>query len=124
MAFEEVDAVVIGSGMGGLAARNVLSSMPSPVQRMGFPVVERLFPAAYRSSRDEIDRSVTDPRLRAILQARRGLYGTPPATSAFGYHAAVPTTFFMAGTAHPVGGGRDRRRDPADQQDPVGAARR
>ncbi|MBB4751912.1 FAD-dependent oxidoreductase [Actinoplanes lobatus] len=90
--------------MVGLAARNVLSSMSSPVRMMGFPVVERLFPAAYRSLRDEVHRSVTDPRLRAILEARWGLYGTPPATSAFGYHAAVPTTFFMDGTAHPVGG--------------------
>lgn len=49
-------------------------------------------------------RSVGDPRLRAILVARWGLYGTPPADSAFGYHAAVPTTFFIDGTAHPVGG--------------------
>lgn len=88
----------------GLAARNVLSSLPSPVRKVGFPVVERLFPAAYRSLRDEVHRSVTHPRLRAILQARWGLYGTPPAMSAFGYHAAVPTTFFMDGTAHPVGG--------------------
>ncbi|MEV6304561.1 FAD-dependent oxidoreductase [Actinoplanes sp. NPDC051861] len=88
----------------GLATRNVLSSLPAPVQKMGFPLVEGLFPAAYRSLRDEVNRSVTDPRLRAILQARWGLYGTPPATSAFAYHAAVPTTFFLGGTAHPVGG--------------------
>lgn len=87
-----------------LAARNVLSSMSSPVRRMGLPIVERLVPSAYRSLRDEVHRNVTDPALRAILQARWGLYGTPPATSAFGYHAAVPTTFFMDGTAHPVGG--------------------
>ncbi|MEK8103999.1 hypothetical protein NKG94_00795 [Micromonospora sp. M12] len=33
-----------------------------------------------------------------------------PATSAFGYHAAVPLTFFMAGTAHPVGGPKELNR--------------
>ncbi|MFC4588960.1 FAD-dependent oxidoreductase [Sphaerisporangium corydalis] len=90
--------------MAGLAARNVLSSLPAPLRGVGYPIVERLFPATYRPLRDEVHRSVTDPRLRAILQARWGLYGTPPARSAFGYHAAVPTTFFMDGTAHPVGG--------------------
>lgn len=90
--------------MAGLAARNVFSSFPAPVRRLGFPIIERLFPATYRSSRDQMSRAFRDPRLRAVLAARWGLYGTPPGSSAFGYHAAVPTTFFMAGTAHPVGG--------------------
>ena len=35
-------------------------------------------------SRDEIDRRFRDPRLRAILTARWGLYGKPHASSAFG----------------------------------------
>ncbi|GAA2575884.1 hypothetical protein GCM10010435_59930 [Winogradskya consettensis] len=90
--------------MTGLAARNVLASLPAPVRRLGFPVVERLFPATYRSLSDQVSRSFRDPDLRAVLAARWGLYGTPPASSAFGYHAAVPTTFFLDGTAHPVGG--------------------
>jgi all-trans-retinol 13,14-reductase len=88
----------------GLAARNVLASFPAPLRRFGFAIVERLSPATYRPLQEQIDRSFRDPRLRAILSARWGLYGTPPASSAFGYHAAVPTTFFMNGTAHPVGG--------------------
>jgi all-trans-retinol 13,14-reductase len=88
----------------GLAARNVVASLPAPLRGLGLPIVERLSPATYRPLRDEIDRRFRDPRLRAILTARWGLYGTPPASSAFGYHAAVPTTFFMNGTAHPVGG--------------------
>jgi phytoene dehydrogenase-like protein len=91
-------------GMVGLAARNVLSSLGTTMRRLGFPLVERLYPETYRSLWDQVCRSVTDPRLRAILVARWGLYGTPPADSAFGYHAAVPTTFFIDGTAHPVGG--------------------
>ncbi|WP_326559762.1 FAD-dependent oxidoreductase [Micromonospora sp. NBC_01796] len=96
----------VRQAMAGLATRNILSSMPAPVRRLGFPIVERLFPATYRSSRDQMARSFRDPKLRAILAARWGLYGTPPGSNAFGYHAAVPTTFFMAGTAHPVGGPR------------------
>ncbi|WP_238006219.1 FAD-dependent oxidoreductase [Dactylosporangium sp. AC04546] len=93
--------------MSGLAARNVLASFPAGVRRMGAPIVERLFPSAYRSLRDQVSRSVRDPRLRAVLAARWGLYGTAPASSAFGYHAAVPLTFFMEGTAHPVGGPKE-----------------
>ena len=85
--------------MAGLAARNVLASM-----NIGTAIVRALFPSAYRSVWDQVSRSFRDPRLRAILAARWGLYGTPPRSSAFGYHAAVPLTFFMDGTAHPVGG--------------------
>ncbi|MET0418297.1 MAG: FAD-dependent oxidoreductase, partial [Actinoplanes sp.] len=96
--------------MTGLAARNVLASLPAGVRRMGFPLVEWLFPAIYRSLRDQLTRSFRDPRLQAVLAARWGLYGTPPAASAFGYHAAVPLTFFMAGTAHPVGGPKELGR--------------
>jgi phytoene dehydrogenase-like protein/ferredoxin-NADP reductase len=94
----------IRRAMIGLAARNVLASFPAAVRGGGTPLVRALFPAAYRSVSDQVSRSFRDPRLRAIFAARWGLYGTPPRSSAFGYHAAVPLTFFMDGTAHPVGG--------------------
>ncbi|MEU4223938.1 FAD-dependent oxidoreductase [Nonomuraea sp. NPDC026600] len=93
--------------MSGLAARNVFASFPAGVRRMGSPIIERLFPSTYQSLRDQLSRSFRDPRLQAVLAARWGLYGTPPASSAFGYHAAVPLTFFMEGTAHPVGGPKE-----------------
>ncbi|MEU6201420.1 FAD-dependent oxidoreductase [Streptomyces sp. NPDC047061] len=96
--------------MAGLTAHNVLASFPAGVRKAGAPVVERLFPSAFRSLRDQVARSFRDPRLRAVLAARWGLYGTPPASSAFGYHAAVPLTFFMEGTAHPVGGPHELNR--------------
>ncbi|WP_405905937.1 FAD-dependent oxidoreductase [Streptomyces sp. NBC_00828] len=96
--------------MAGLTARNVFASFPGGVRRAGTSVVERLFPSAYRSLRDQVARSFRDPQLRAVLAARWGLYGTPPASSAFGYHAAVPLTFFMEGTAHPVGGPQELNR--------------
>jgi len=100
----------IRRAMSGLAARNVFSSFPPAVRKVGYPIVRRLFPATYRSLRDEVTRRFRDPRLRAVLAARWGLYGTPPSSSAFGYHAAVPLTFFMAGTAHPVGGPKELSR--------------
>ncbi|WP_285475105.1 2Fe-2S iron-sulfur cluster-binding protein [Actinoplanes sp. NBRC 101535] len=90
--------------MTGLAAHHVLAAMPAPVRRLGLPIVERLFPSTYRSSAEQLARSFRDPRLRAVLAARWGLYGTAPSSSAFGFHAAVPLTFFREGTAHPVGG--------------------
>lgn len=93
--------------MAGLAARNVFASFPAGVRRIGESIVERLVPSTYRSVWDQVTRSVRDPRLRAVLAARWGLYGTAPRSSAFGYHAAVPLTFFMDGTAHPVGGPRE-----------------
>ncbi|MFE2320385.1 FAD-dependent oxidoreductase [Streptomyces sp. NPDC059441] len=96
--------------MAGLAARNVFASFPAGVRKAGAPIVERLFPSTFRSLRDQVFRSFRDPRLRAVLAARWGLYGTPPASSAFGYHAAVPLTFFMEGTAHPVGGPQELNR--------------
>ncbi|MFF2518218.1 FAD-dependent oxidoreductase [Streptomyces sp. NPDC058086] len=96
--------------MAGLTARNVFASFPAGVRKAGAPIVERLFPSTFRSLRDQVSRSFHDPRLRAVLAARWGLYGTPPASSAFGYHAAVPLTFFMEGTAHPVGGPQELNR--------------
>ncbi|MCR3725259.1 ferredoxin-NADP reductase/phytoene dehydrogenase-like protein [Streptomyces umbrinus] len=96
--------------MAGLTARNVLASFPAGLRKAGVPAVERLFPSAYRSLRDQVARSFRDPQLQAVLAARWGLYGTPPASSAFGYHAAVPLTFFMEGTAHPVGGPQELNR--------------
>jgi ferredoxin-NADP reductase/phytoene dehydrogenase-like protein len=96
--------------MAGLTARNVLASFPAGLRKAGAPAVERLFPSAYRSLRDQVLRSFRDPQLQAVLAARWGLYGTPPASSAFGYHAAVPLTFFMEGTAHPVGGPQELNR--------------
>ncbi|MGW4792392.1 FAD-dependent oxidoreductase [Nonomuraea sp. NPDC004297] len=96
--------------MAGLAARNVFASLPAGVRNMGLPIVERIFPSTYRSVGEQVSRSFRDPRLRAVLAARWGLYGIPPALSAFGYHAAVPLTFFMEGTAHPVGGPKELSR--------------
>ncbi|MET8645588.1 FAD-dependent oxidoreductase [Streptomyces sp. NPDC004096] len=96
--------------MVGLTARNVFASFPAGLRKASARLIERLFPSTYRSVREQVARSFRDPRLQAVLAARWGLYGTPPASSAFGYHAAVPLTFFMEGTAHPVGGPQELNR--------------
>ncbi|MDP9796183.1 phytoene dehydrogenase-like protein/ferredoxin-NADP reductase [Catenuloplanes nepalensis] len=96
-----------GRAAAGLTARNVLASFPAAVRAVGHPIVERLYPAAYRTLADEITRTFRDPRLRAVLAARWGLYGTPPATAAFGYHASVPLGFYRNGGGHPVGGPKE-----------------
>ncbi|WP_035855821.1 2Fe-2S iron-sulfur cluster-binding protein [Cryptosporangium arvum] len=88
----------------GLAARNVFSSFPAAVRRLGFPLVERLYPATYRTLQDELARHFRDPGIRAVLAARWELYGTPPDRGAFGYHASVPMTYYLNGGTHPVGG--------------------
>lgn len=90
--------------MAGLTAHNTLASFPAPVRRLGLPLVERLFPSTYRSLWDQVVRSFRDPGLRAVVAARWSLYGPPPESSAFGYHASVPLTYFADGATHPVGG--------------------
>ncbi|SHN43139.1 2Fe-2S iron-sulfur cluster-binding protein [Cryptosporangium aurantiacum] len=106
---DEADAVdrffaTVGPARTGLAARNVLSSFPAVVRRLGFPIVERLYPATYRTLHDQLARHFRDPRLRAVLAARWQLYGTPPEAAAFGYHASIPLTYYSDGGTHPVGG--------------------
>ncbi|MBU2667950.1 2Fe-2S iron-sulfur cluster binding domain-containing protein [Actinoplanes bogorensis] len=104
----------------GLVARNILASFPAPVRSAGFGLVRRMFPSAYRSVTDQLARSFTDPRLRAIIAARWGLYGQPPPSSAFGYHASVPLTFFLEGTSHPVGGPREIAAIASETLSPYG----
>ncbi|SNY64478.1 2Fe-2S iron-sulfur cluster-binding protein [Paractinoplanes atraurantiacus] len=91
----------------GLITRNLFSSFPAPVRAIGYPVIRRLFPATYRTLWEQVCHDFTDPRLRAVVAARWGLYGQPPTSSAFGYHASVPLTFFLEGTSHPVGGPKE-----------------
>ena len=93
--------------LAGLVTRNILASFPAPVRATGFPIVQRLFPSTYRSLWDQVCRHFTDPRLRAVVAARWGLYGQRPSSSAFGFHASVPLTFFLDGTSHPVGGPKE-----------------
>ncbi|GGJ44426.1 FAD-binding oxidoreductase [Neoroseomonas lacus] len=92
----------------GMTARNLVASTLLRAALM--PVVERLYPDTFRTIREVVARHVRDPALRAILSARWGLFGPPPATSAFGGHANVAIQAFMQGATHPVGGARELGR--------------
>ncbi|WP_230396346.1 hypothetical protein [Streptomyces blattellae] len=70
--------------MAGLTAGNVFAWFPAGLREAGAPVIERLFASTYRSLRDQVSRSFRDPRLRAVLAARWGLYGTLPAPDRHG----------------------------------------
>lgn len=90
----------------GLIVRHVVSSLAPMLRALSLPVVERLYPDTFRSIADVVARHFRDPALRAIVSARWGLFGPPPARSAFGFHALVALQSYMDGATHPVGGPR------------------
>jgi ferredoxin-NADP reductase/phytoene dehydrogenase-like protein len=94
----------------GLTARNIASSLSPAIRAVALPVVEWLYPDTFRSIKDVVARHFQDPALRAIVSARWGLFGPPPATSAFGNHAIIALQSFMDGATHPVGGPKELSR--------------
>ncbi len=94
----------------GLMARNLVASASPVIRAMLLPVIERLYSDTFRTIRDVTARHFRDPALRAIVSARWGLFGPPPATSAFGGHAIVALQAFMNGATHPVGGPKELGR--------------
>lgn len=92
----------------GMTLRNLVASTPFRAALM--PLVAWRYPDTFRTIRNVVARHVGDPALRAILSARWGLFGPPPAVSAFGGHANVALQAFMQGATHPVGGPRELGR--------------
>jgi ferredoxin-NADP reductase/phytoene dehydrogenase-like protein len=90
----------------GLVARNVAVSLAPPIRAMALPMIEFLSRDTFRPIRDVVARHFRDPKLRAIVSARWGLFGPPPGQSAFGTHAVIGIRAFMDGATHPVGGPR------------------
>jgi phytoene dehydrogenase-like protein len=56
-----------------------------------------------RSTKDQIARRITDPKLRALLASQWGDYGLPPSRSAFAMHAMV-VAHYLRGGFFPRGG--------------------
>jgi len=56
-----------------------------------------------RTTREVLEELVTDPRLRSVLAAQWGDYGSMPSRSCFGIHSVVVSNFFNGGY-YPVGG--------------------
>lgn len=56
-----------------------------------------------RTTGEVLEDLITDPRLRSVLAAQWGDYGSVPSRSCFGIHAVVVSNFFNGGY-YPVGG--------------------
>ncbi len=56
-----------------------------------------------RSTQVVLEQFIADPRLRSVLAAQWGDYGSVPSRSSFGIHAVVVSNFFNGGY-YPVGG--------------------
>lgn len=58
-----------------------------------------------RTTQQVLDEFISDPKLKAVLSAQWGDYGSPPAQSSFGIHATVIREYFD-GAYYPDGGGK------------------
>jgi len=84
------------------AAMGTRSLAPAP---LGWAVAAALRgrrALAARTTRSYLDEHFRDPRLKAVLGARWGDYGLPPAESAFLAHAVI-TTHYIEGASYPEG---------------------
>ncbi|MGE0817017.1 MAG: FAD-binding protein, partial [Vicinamibacterales bacterium] len=109
---DEADAVdrffaTVRNAVRGLIARHLVSSAPAAVRAVLLPIIAWSHRDTFRTIRDVAARHFRHPELRAIVSARWGLFGPPPATSAFGGHAVVALQAFMGGATHPVGGPKE-----------------
>jgi all-trans-retinol 13,14-reductase len=100
----------VRSASAGLIARHIVSSLSSAIRAVALPVIEFLYPDTFRTIKEVVERHFRNPDLRAIVAARWGLFGPPPATSAFGTHALIAIQSFMKGATHPVGGPKELGR--------------
>jgi len=94
----------------GTIARHVVNSLAPRIRALALPVIEFLFPDAFRTIKTVVARHFNDPAIRAIVSARWGLYGGPPSVSAFGSHSVVSLQGFQDGGSHPIGGPRELTR--------------
>lgn len=58
---------------------------------------------ATTTTKEYLDRTFEDPRLRAVIASQWPGYGLPPGESSFGIHALVTSSFYGGGH-HPIGG--------------------
>lgn len=83
---------------------NAVGASASPLVRgavrLGTRRWERL---ALQTTADYLERRFRDPKLRALLTSRWGLYGLPPSRSAFGLHAML-MRHYLTGGYYPAGG--------------------
>ena len=94
---ERAAAYIDVLGMRGLA--------PAPLVWVNQLLHYRARRLALQTTGEYLQTHISDPRLRAVLGARWGDYGLPPAQSAFLMHALV-TRHFLEGGYYPIGSAR------------------
>ena len=94
----------------GLALRAVVNGLPIPVQAPGRWLLSKFLPLTQVTLHTYIEQHFRDPMLKALLSAQWGLYGPPPAQSAFGFHALIAVLHYKDGAAYPIGGPRELGR--------------
>jgi phytoene dehydrogenase-like protein len=95
--FADVDRAA--SWMNVLAMR---SAAPAPLAAVLGAVMSGRGALARRTTRSWLDEHVRDERLKAVLGARWGDYGLPPAQSAFLAHSVI-TRHYLEGGSYPSG---------------------
>lgn len=82
----------------------VLKAAPLPVNRVANAAMGGLWKRYWqRTTKEVLDELFSDDKLKAVLVAQWGYYGSPPSRSSFGMHAMVARHFFD-GAFYPVGG--------------------
>ncbi|HQR29090.1 MAG TPA: NAD(P)/FAD-dependent oxidoreductase, partial [Anaeromyxobacteraceae bacterium] len=95
--FRDVDRAASAMGVLGMG-----SVAPAPLAAAARALLAGRLSLARRTTGSWLDENVRDPRLRAILGARWGDYGLPPARSAFLAHAVI-TRHYHEGAWYPSG---------------------
>ena len=87
----------------GLVAATLVSGLPGWARPFGRWLLKRFTPLAFERTQAYLDRRFADRRLKALLAAQWGDYGSPPSVAAFGVHAMV-LRHFIGGAVYPIGG--------------------
>lgn len=91
----------------GLTLRGLVNGLPIQAQALGRWLLAKFFPLTQMTLQSYLEQQFRDPTLRALLSAQWGLYGPPPALSAFGFHALIAVLHYKDGAAYPIGGPRE-----------------
>ena len=78
------------------------STAPRAVSSLASALMRRRRKLALQTTGEWLSSNIRDERLRAVLGARWGDYGLPPAQSAFFAHAVI-ATHYLSGAYYPVG---------------------
>jgi len=87
----------VGRAASWMTVLGMRSAAPAPLAAMAAALLSGRGVLARRTTRSWLDEHVRDERLRAVLGARWGDYGLPPAQSAFLAHAVITAHYYEGG---------------------------